>query len=578
MKNKQPVHKDGDGENKILKPVGGMQMWYYRCARLFRYPIPTEFEFAYINRKGEVTITAPFDKSGEFSNGIACVVLGSYKLRDGKWTYAGSGPEGGLPALLKSDGTLVTRLGGTLPAAFYDKYATSTVAKVGLKSNRTEISYELMDVDGKIVTNNKWLAARAYSEGLVAVAGPEASAVSEAEKQAASVPAGSPVVVAFGYSVSSSASQKMGPVPTEYNGFVPPNSPWGFRDQNGKTVIASGLLEPGRFSEGLAVVEVGPSQMFAPHRPDQPAFYHPQSYAYIDRSGKSVIPGPYMEANAFAGGLAAVMKNGKWGYIDRAGKEVVPFEYDWAGDFKGLLAPVEKNELVGYIDKSGKAIIDFRYKDGKEFSDGKRWGYIDESGKEVIAAKFQRAFPFNDGLALVYIDSRNNISPSVSDAPYFLVSALNYRKQAQFNNARMACKTAIECDSAGASAAAARTLLKCALPDHDLSPEVEKLYRDGNLASQMGNLTEAERLFKEAQGLDPEFFTLAGSLAFVYKNSARSVEGIALLKKTLEKHPDYARGYWWLSQLYKTTGDEQLAKESLAKAASLDPDDPYFSN
>jgi hypothetical protein len=74
-------------------------------------------------------------------------------------------------------------------------------------------------------------------------------------------------------------------VPSEYNGFVPPNGPRGFRNQSGKTVIASRFLEPGRFSEGLATVQVGPWQKFARHRLDDPAYYHPENYAYIDRSG-----------------------------------------------------------------------------------------------------------------------------------------------------------------------------------------------------------------------------------------------------------------------------------------------------
>jgi len=551
MKKKPTVNKSSASGSTTLKPVGGMQMWYYKCARLFRYPIPTDFEFAYINKKGEVTITGPFDKAYSFSNGVACVVLGTYKLRDGRWIYNASpltGITGGTPALLKSNGEVVLRLPGSLPEAFYDKYATTMITRDTEKAHQPEMFYELMDVNGKIVTNNKWLGAKPYSEGLAAVPEPESW------------------------------------IPTTHNGIIPTNSPWGFRDETGKRIIPSKLAAPGRFSEGLATIEVQATNTLRSIDHNNPSFYHPENYSYIDKTGQVVIAGPFMEAQPFTGGLAAVMKNGKWGYIDKSGKEVVPCVYDWAGDFKGALAPVEKNELVGYIDKSGKLVIEFLFKDGKEFSDGiapvtkdgRHWGYIDESGKEVIAAKFQRAFPFNNGLALVYIDIRKQITPSASDAPFFLASAVNYRSESEINNARLACKTTIECAPESASARTAKAMLKCAFPDHDLSPEVAKLYKEGIQNATMQKFPEAEKLYKQALVLDPDFFALNGSLAYVYKNTNRHDEAIALLTKTLEKYPSYARGYWWLSQIYKDKGNQKLAQENRAKAASLDPDDPYL--
>lgn len=567
-----------------LKPVGDMPMWYYRCARLFRYPIPTDFEFAYINRKGEVAITGPFEKANNFSNGIACVVLGCYKRHDGKWIYAVPKMESGSAALLKNDGQVVLHLPGNLPESFYDKYATTMITKIRKKTQQPEMFYELMDGNGKVVTNNKWLAARSFSEGLAAVTGPEASDISDADKQTESMAGKGSFAMGFGSVTSLNDLGKVGHVPAEYNGFAPDNSPWGYRDQSGKTIISTKLSDPGRFSEGLATVKAKPTNFFSGHDRNDPTFYHPDNFSYIDKTGNIVIPGPFMEAQPFKGGLAAIMKNGKWGYIDKSGKEVVPCQYDWAGDFKSTLAPVEKNELVGYIDKTGKVVIDFLYKDGKEFSDGvapvtrdgRRWGYIDENGKDVIEAKFQRAFPFNDGLALVYIDARKEIVPTASDAPFFLASAVNYRSESEINNARLACKATIDCAPESASAKSARTMLQCALPDHDLSPEVQKLFTQGIENAQIGKLPEAEKLYKQALALDPEFFALAGSLAYVYKNTNRSDEAIALLQKTFEKHPSYARGYWWLWQIYKAKGDDKLAQENRAKAVSLDPDDPYL--
>ena len=50
-------------EVKMLKPDGSMQMWYYNCERLFRYPIPTNFDFAYIDKTG---IAYQLIKSGRY--------------------------------------------------------------------------------------------------------------------------------------------------------------------------------------------------------------------------------------------------------------------------------------------------------------------------------------------------------------------------------------------------------------------------------------------------------------------------------------------------------------------------------
>ena len=534
-------------EVKPMKPDGGMQMWYYRCARNFRYPIPTDFEFAYIDKTGKVVITGPFNVANDFSNGVAFVRLGSYSKENGKLTYATQSPRKGQKALITPDGELVLlNQDFELVGKFFDDLTPVYMSKNVPNQNHPKVCCELMDKNGKVVTNNTWESATGYSEGVVAV-----QSLKDIEV----------------------------PMPTGQN-MAGQVRVYGYADKNNKVIIKPQFIEAHQFSEGLAAVCLKNPQL-GRNRPDEPRFYHPQDYSYIDKTGKVVIEGPFMEAQPFTNGLAAVMKEGKWGYINKTGEMVIPCQYDWAGDFSGKLAPVERDLKVGYIDASGNTVIPFKFKDAREFTDGlapatldaRRWGYIGENGEFKIAPLFQRAFPFNSGRALVYIDTRKEIDPTAIEPPFMFMAAVNARQDGQLNQARELCHALIKKDPKGKWAIRAQTLLATALPDHDLSPEVAKLYGNGIELANTGKYAEAEETYKKALKIDPKFHGLAGALAYIYLHQKRVDETIELLTKTLKEWPTYARGYWRLSQAYSAKGDTKLAEQNLAKAKSLDPDD-----
>ncbi len=107
--------------------------------------------------------------------------------------------------------------------------------------------------------------------------------------------------------------------------------------------------------------------------------------------------------------------------------------------------------------------------------------------------------------------------------------------------------------------------------------EVERLYKEGIDLATLGKLAEAEQNYSKAQSLDPDFFALTGAMTYVYLQQKRYDQAIEHLSKTISKTPSYARGYWWLAQVYQAKGQTNLAADNLAKAKSLDPDDPYFS-
>lgn len=537
-------------EVKPLKPAGGMPMWYYKSERIFRYPIPTNFEFAYIDKSGKFVITGPFSVAHGFSKGVALVRVGRYTYKNGAWKFSDLGSRSGQPALLFPDGSVVfAPLPEHLSFAFDDLVLVKTPAfrTSGLPH------FGLADRTGKVLSSYDWETASDFSEGLIAV-----------QELAEGRLSGLNGVLA-GVKIRL----------------------YGYRDKDNRVVISPRFRSAGRFSEGLAAVSQKGVNVGRPgaNDPTNPHYYHMEDFCYIDRTGKVVIPGPFMEAQPFLNGMAAVMQGGKWGFVDKNGKLVIPCQYDWAGDFKGSIAPVEKNLLVGYIDKSGKQVIPFKFKDGREFSQGlapvtldaRRWGYINEKGEFAIEPQFQRAFPFDCNRALVLADTRKSVVSCKQELPYFYQSAQQARTSGDFNEARAICARVIAMERDGVWAQRARRLLETGLPDHDLSAEVCKLYKQGEDFAQADKLEQAGASYRKALALDSDFYMVAGSLAYVMTRQKRFDEAVTMLQRTLKKYPSYARGYWRLSQIYQEQGKPELAKENLARARGLDPDDPYFS-
>lgn len=181
-------------------------------------------------------------------------------------------------------------------------------------------------------------------------------------------------------------------------------------DANGKTIVPRGIYQDVfEFSEGLAGVLTT----------DYKA-------GYIDATGKIVIPAIYepsqsgegggvIEVNPFKEGLASVSKNDSWGFINKNGKTIIPFKYVLAGNFVNGKAPVAVNKndsypyTWGYIDKSGKTVIPFAYEYAGSFSENvavvvknEKYGVIDTTGKMVVPAKYDHMNDFSDGLAVVF--------------------------------------------------------------------------------------------------------------------------------------------------------------------------------
>ena len=135
-------------------------------------------------------------------------------------------------------------------------------------------------------------------------------------------------------------------------------------------------------------------------------------FAYMDRSGKVVLNGPYAGASRFSEGLAAVQfkKAEKVGYIDTTGKMAIPLQFDLADPFSEGLAAVMQDHQWGYVDKTGKLVIPFTFGAAQPFVNGRaavgtgptaQYGYINTKGEFPLQARYEMAMPYREGLAAV---------------------------------------------------------------------------------------------------------------------------------------------------------------------------------
>ena len=218
-----------------------------------------------INTKGEVVIPPEHDYRPEFHNDI--IVLSN---RHPGYPDAGDGMEIPIASLVDENGAIISE----------NRYLTIRNGGEGLfvVAGESSFRFGFIDGSGKEVIPPQYAAVGGFSEGL------SAAAVISPERK---------------------------------------KQIWGYIDRQGGYIIEPRFTEAGKFSEGLAAVAVdGGNEGDGAVR-----------WGYIDKRGEFVIPPLFESANAFLDGGAVVMRDGKFGVIDSNGDTVVPFEY-YSIDYK----------------------------------------------------------------------------------------------------------------------------------------------------------------------------------------------------------------------------------------------------
>jgi WG containing repeat len=146
------------------------------------------------------------------------------------------------------------------------------------------------------------------------------------------------------------------------------------------------------------------------------------TWGFIGKTGQTVIPPQFADADAFSEGLAAVKVENAWGYIDTAGTVVIRPQFDAAYPFSQRRAPVRIGRRTGYIDPTGAAATPMTFSTMLPFREGRAAissgpagppgspspteGYIDLDGTVVIAPQYERVSFFSEGLAAVARDGK----------------------------------------------------------------------------------------------------------------------------------------------------------------------------
>jgi len=201
---------------------------------------------------------------------------------------------------------------------------------------------------------------------------------------------------------------------------------FGFIDRSGKVVVHPTL---GMIDETIGELTVVWVLDPVPPEKEQPGLPPSAHAGLIDTRGRFAVKPIYEDARTFSEGLAAVMRDGKWGFVDSKGTVRVPCRNESAQSFSEGLALVEDETGQKFIDTSGRTVIDvarlrWRRK-GQElpviadgpFVDGLAAfrvifhgeypdtlvGFMDRQGTIVIEPAFTYSYAFQRGYAKVQV-------------------------------------------------------------------------------------------------------------------------------------------------------------------------------
>lgn len=539
-----------ESNTKSIEPQKSMRDHFGEGTGDYRFPIPAEFEFAYIDRTGKVVISGPFTCAESFHNGRAVVRLGSGYRENGKWKFQYESYTDPL-ALLDTNGKIIMpeRRFGTINP-FFD--STCTASAIGLGQG----AHVILDKQGKVIRELKTTkqtsdAIGALSEGLAFL----------------SDTSGSP----------------------------------GFTDTTGNIKFKTEKdLAASRFSEGMAKVRrawwvsgLPPQLRMTSEKLREPAATQDYSQkidnwmdttiGYINRDGQLKIPIQFQQGRDFHEGLAAVKKNGKWGYVNQSGSIVIPTQYALGGDFGEGLAPVANGDKTGFIDGSGKEKIQFKFAAAKEFAaglapaslNGRDWGFIDKSGTFIIPPIFKQAFPFDSERALVFIKPTAD-SFDVDKSPLapamFYQSGMHAKRSLAIEEARKSFKKVVELDPESEYAIKAKRMLATALPAKPVPQEIVLAYSSA-AGLQKSSPEKALETLKDCIKKCPDFEWPYAQAASACLDLKRPDEAVDLLNTVLKKNKNYMRGHLWLAEALKAKGDSAGAAREIEIARHLNPDD-----
>jgi hypothetical protein len=275
-------------------------------------------KYGYINKKGEMVITPIFEEAYGFSEGMAKVGVGDFKLNEnGQYSFVGKYG-------------FIDELGNVAISPEYDEVDSFSG---GLAKVKVLGKYGYINKAGVMVIRPEYDSAEGFSDGLALVS---------IYGKYGYINKSGDMVISAQYDVgTSSFFEGLAVVKTEGG--------WGYIDKNGNMAIKPQSWDMAfPFAEGMAAICMSMPTM-GPNGVE-----YKSRYGYIDKTGKLVIAPLFEEVENFSGGLALVCNSGPWwdkkcGYIDKTGRLVVERKYKNASTFSEDMAWVMDDNGAYFI-------------------------------------------------------------------------------------------------------------------------------------------------------------------------------------------------------------------------------------
>jgi hypothetical protein len=319
------------------------------------FPIKEYGKWGFINSEGQKVIKCQFDEVGEFSEGLAAVLIDSSWgfigttgkiVIESKFYSADEFSDGLCNVTIKKDTVFQNafiRTDGSI--AFKSEYRNISPFAFGRATLKINDEVCVIDTSGEIVFNTHYPygGGSPLQDGIVHVWGGKGGWVQEG------------------------LSKVWRGDTTKYF------------DKDGNLLLTLEGMGYDNFDQGIALVRKN------------------NNAAYINKKGEVVIQPekPDLTYFEFSDGLARVTisgRNHKSGFINKEGNIVIPIVFSDINNFKESLAAFRDSIYYGFINKNGDTVIQpqFEHVDYSGFKNGlcevkkdRQWGYINRSGEFV---------------------------------------------------------------------------------------------------------------------------------------------------------------------------------------------------
>jgi hypothetical protein len=326
-----------------------------------------------INQKGEEITPVKYVRIDPFSEGMAAVVIGSY--RAWKWGF------------IDSTGKEIVSCQYNLVGDFYQGLAG--VTQTGRYADNCSFwdgKYGFIDKTGKIVIPLKYESATNFT----------ANGTSEIELNGKKgfIDTKGKEIISAKYSSISVLKNGYYKVSIKQNKTIK----YGVVDPSGKEIIAPQYDDISLLNENFFKVRTNQESS--------------SLFGVRDRTGKALLPNDYSVIYSVTDGMVIVNENQKIVGIKADGTKI-PFEIYADGFF--VQTDIDK---VGLMDSKYNVLVppvfdNYRVNDALSFSEGiayfrmnKKYGFITKTGKEIIAPKYDEAKRFIKGKAVVKLNDR----------------------------------------------------------------------------------------------------------------------------------------------------------------------------